>query len=139
MFGNDAGVNTTAHIKIGGEAHESRRNGCHEVGQYTVGYVLMKSALVAIGPDIQFKGFELDTQLLRDVFQMQFSKVRLAGFRAQAGEFWRPYTDGIITRWPGVWKYFQVLVGLSTNNLTPNNNYRDENKLIPEQRINQCD
>ena len=119
MFCNNAGVNAAADIKISAQTHKPWLDGLYEIRQNPVGDVFMESALVAIRPDIQFKGLELNTKLVGNVLQMQFSKVRLAGFRAQAGEFRRVNTDGIIPQWLWIWKNFQFRVGLSVNNITP--------------------
>src|SRR4249919_896552 len=47
VFGNDRGVDAAADIETGGEAHEARCDGAHQVIEYLVGHRLVECAPIA--------------------------------------------------------------------------------------------
>jgi len=113
VLGHDRGVNAATHVEIGGQPHEAGLHGGHQIGQDAVGHGLVERAFVAEAPDVVLEGLELNAQLVRDVFQQQFGKIRLARLRAQAGKLGNPDSDGIIPRRLGVGKNFKFLAGLA--------------------------
>ena len=59
----------------------------HQVFQDVVDHVLVKGAFVAVRPQVQLEGFELDHFFIRHVIDVDGGEIRLAGFGAQAGKF----------------------------------------------------
>ena len=113
VLGDDIGENAAAHIELGGQAHEARLGGCHQVIQNAVGDGFVKGALVAEGPDIELETLQFDTGLIRNIVQIERGEVRLAGFRAQAGEFRDFHVNMEIAAGLRVVEGFEHLAGLT--------------------------
>lgn len=96
MFGGNGGINSSANVKLGGEADVTRVEGAYQVVEDLVGQVLVKTTLVAVTPEVKFPRFKFNAILIRNILQFQCGKVGLAGFWAQTSEFWRLNPDGII-------------------------------------------
>ena len=100
MLNGDGGVNAAADVEFAGDFHPSGGAGGDQVVEDLVGDRFVKSAFVAVGPEIELERFELDAAGVGDVADGDGGEVRLAGFGAQAGEFRALHANKIIT--PGM-------------------------------------
>jgi len=108
MLGDHGGVDAATDIEFGGQAHEAGLAGRDQVGQDPVGDGFVESAFFAKRPDVHFQGLEFDAGLIGNVLDFERGKVRLAGFRAQAGEFRDADADGVIALRLWIIKDFQL-------------------------------
>src|SRR3569832_2415370 len=83
VLGDYVRINAAAHPELGGEAHEARRGGPHQIIKYPVGDGLVEGAFVAEGPHVELQGFELDAALMGHVIDEQSREIRLAGLKTQ--------------------------------------------------------
>ena len=58
MLSHDRRINAPTDVKSGGKAQIAGGQGSDEVGHDAVGDSLVKRALVPVGPDVLFQGFE---------------------------------------------------------------------------------
>ena len=112
VFHHDVGINPATNIEFCPQAHETWLAGADQIIENPVGDVLMEGTFIAKRPDVQFKGLQFDTQLLRYVLKEQRGEVGLAGLRAQAGKFRRANADGVIPVRVRIGKGFQIFAGL---------------------------
>src|SRR5688500_14306888 len=112
VLGDDGREDAAAHVPAGGEPHEARLRGGHQVVQDAVGDGLVEGALVAVRPDVELEALQLDAGLLRDVVEGEDREVRLAGLGAQAGEFRDRHVDQEIAARLRVGEGLEILAGL---------------------------
>lgn len=108
MLGGHRGCDAAAHVELGGQAHEARRDRPAQVAQDPVGDGLVELAAVAERPDVSLQAFQFNAQAVGHVFNQQVGEVGLAGQRAQAGEFGDVDTHGIIPARFGVVESLKV-------------------------------
>ena len=96
MFGNHGRIDAAADIELGCQSGKSGRHDGSQVVQNLVGDGFVERALIAITPHVLLQCLELYAALVRNVFQVQGCKIRLPGFRAQAGELGDPDSDRIV-------------------------------------------
>ena len=87
VFRHDTGLKAAPDAKSGRQAHEPGFGEIAKIIENTVGYGLVKRADRAECPDIGLECLEFQTEAVRDIFEFEQGKVRLAGLRAQAGKF----------------------------------------------------
>ena len=102
MFDNYVCIYTTTNIELTGNSYESWCRGFHQIIQYLIRDRFVKGTLVAIRPDIQLQGFELDALHIGHIFEEDIGEIRLSGQRAQTSELRQIDTDGVITLGLGV-------------------------------------
>ncbi len=112
MFGNDRSIDSAPDVEIGRQTHEARLTDFHQFVEYAVGDSLMERALLAEGPDVQLKRFQLDTMLLRHILQGEHGEIRLSCFRAQAGKFRYADAHSVVAARVRVRESLEVLAGL---------------------------
>ena len=112
MLGHNRGENSTADVESGCQPHEAGPCSRNQVVKDPIGHRLMKCALVAIGPDIQFQAFQLDAFPIGDVVEKKRGEVGLPRFGAKAGEFRYLHVDQEIAPGIRVGKRFQRIGGL---------------------------
>ena len=93
---DDGGVDPPADVEPRGQAQEARMRGRRNVIGDLVRHRLVKRAAIAERPDVQLQGFQLHAQPVGDIFELQRREIRLAGFRAQAGELRNLHADGVV-------------------------------------------
>ena len=76
-----------------------------------VGDGLVEAAAITEGPQVQLQGFQLDTQLIRHIFELERGEVRLAGLRTQAGELGDFHVNLVIPLRRRVFEGFQGFAG----------------------------
>jgi hypothetical protein len=62
----------------------------------------MEGADVPVGMDIELQRFKFYTPFIRHILELEHGKIRLSGFRAQAGKFGDINSNRIIPRGAGV-------------------------------------
>ena len=97
VFGDDCGKDAAADIEAGRQPHVAWFRRACQVVKDAVGHVLVETAGVAEGPDVELQAFQLDAGPGRDVIENQRREVRLSGFWAQAGKFRDFHVDMKIT------------------------------------------
>ncbi len=105
-FDDDARVYPTADIEACCKPKETRMGGRRDVVCDLVRHSLVKRAAIPERPDIQLQGFQLDAEPVCDIFELQGGEIRLAGFRAQAGELRNLHPDGVVPLGRGIRKSF---------------------------------
>ncbi len=55
MFDRHGRVNTSSHVEVTGDLHITRPTDADQIIQYLVCDGLVKSALIAVGPQIEFQ------------------------------------------------------------------------------------
>jgi hypothetical protein len=100
-------MNATANVEAGGQPQEAWMYCIAQVGGDLVRHRLMKRAAIAKRPDVEFQGFQLDTQPVGNVFELERREIRLAGFWAQAGEFRQRHADGVVALRCGIREGFE--------------------------------
>ncbi len=111
MLGDDIGENATAHIKLGGQAHEARFGRLDQIIQDAIGDVFVKVAFLTKSPNVQFQAFEFDAGFVGNVIQIQGREIGLAGFGAQTSELGDFHMDVKIALGLGIGKGFQQAEG----------------------------
>ncbi len=86
VSGADGRLDAASDGEVPDHFHPARRGRRDEIVQDAVGHVLVKRALVPIGPDVELDGFELDEKLVGHVSDANGGEVRLARAGAEAGE-----------------------------------------------------
>ena len=76
----------------------------YEIIENGVGDVFIKDPIVAEALQIHLKTFQFDAFLGGDIVERQFSKIRLACFRAYRSEFGANNFDFVITVWKPICK-----------------------------------
>src|SRR6185436_2229136 len=61
VFGHDGGVDAAADVEVAFHAHPARQDGGHQIVEDLVGHRLVKSALVAIRPQIELQRLQFHT------------------------------------------------------------------------------
>ena len=69
----------------------------------------MERPLIAVRPDVEFQGLELDARLIGYIDEIEFGEVRLAGFGSKTGEFRDPDMDLIVAFRMGVGEGLELL------------------------------
>ena len=115
MLGDDVGEDAAAHEEFGGDAHEARLQFGDEVVEDAVGDGLVETALVTERPDVELEALQFDAFRFGNVIEQDGGEIRLAGFRAQAGEFRNFHVDVEITLRCGVGEGFEGLAGLGAH------------------------
>ena len=87
MFGADDGVDSTANRPVRLDLHPRRRAARDQIVQDHVGDVLVIDAFCAVPLQIELQTLQLDARGGRNVRELDPRKIRLAGLRADAGEF----------------------------------------------------
>lgn len=108
VFDDDVGENTSTYVESGGEPQVSRLQRSDQIVDDAVGHCLVKSLVIAIGPDVELEAFQLDAFPVGNVIQHQGRKIGLAGFRTKTGKLRNFHVDMIIPRRCRVGKNFQV-------------------------------
>jgi hypothetical protein len=104
---NHGRVDATPHVEFRRDAQEARLAGVDQIGEDLVGDGLVKSAPVAVRPQVELEGLEFDAGDVGHILDVDGGKVRLAGLGAEASKFRHPHTDGIVTGYTGVGEGFQ--------------------------------
>ena len=91
-------------VKISYDAHMQGLNGLQQIIQDLISHGLMEMAFVAIRPQIKLQGLKFYTKFIGDVIDSYFRKIRLAGFRANTGEFRAAKTNLVFSARTGVRK-----------------------------------
>lgn len=112
MLDHDVGEDAAPYVPLGSQAQEARRDGAHDVVDDLIGDGFMEGALVAEAPGIELQAFQFDTKLVGDVVDNQHREIRLAGQRAQAGEFGHLDMDLEIPLLAGIGEGIEGLGGL---------------------------
>ena len=113
VFGDDGRVDAAAYVELRAQAQKTRRKCCDQIVGDRIGHRLVEGPGIAERPHIQLQRLELDAARVRDVFEVQGREVRLAGLRAQAGEFRHADADRVIAPRLGIFESFQGLGGLT--------------------------
>jgi len=111
VLGDDVGENAAAHVELRGQAHEARIAGAHQVVEDAIGDVFVEMPFLAERPDVELEALQLHATLVGDVIEIQGGEIRLAGFRAQAGEFRDFHMDVVIAAGIRVVEGFQGFAG----------------------------
>jgi hypothetical protein len=107
MLGHHRRVNAASHIEFSDQAHESRRCGGNQIGEYLVGHRFVERAAIAEGPNVELQRFQFHAALIGDIFEFQRGEVGLSRFRAQAGELRNGHPDRVVALGRGVGKDFE--------------------------------
>lgn len=91
------------------ERGASRLDDLDKVIEYPVGHVFVEDPLISKLLQIEFQALELDACLVRHVSKHQRAKIRLAGFRADRGEFRASDFDGILATGIGVVEALELI------------------------------
>jgi hypothetical protein len=102
------GMNSAANVEIADHRHLTRTTCGNQIIENPVDDGFVESALIAKGPEIEFERLQLDTELVRDIFDFDGRKIGLPGARAHTGEFRTLHVDLIIALRPRVRKGFQL-------------------------------
>jgi len=74
----------------------------------------MKSAFVAVRPNVEFQGFQFHTVLIGYIFQVQGGKIGLTGLRTQTGELRHVNPYGEVPSRLGIVEGFKIFGRLSS-------------------------
>src|SRR4051812_27982797 len=108
VIGRHGGEDSTSDIEPRRQ-FEVARFGCgNQVVEDAVRNGLMKGPLIAIGPYIEFEGFQFDASLVRDVVQKQSRKIRLPCLWTQAAELRNFHMNKVVTLRTWIWKRLQL-------------------------------
>src|SRR5580704_17584446 len=108
---DNGGVDAAAHVEARRQAQKARRDcGLQMIGDL-IGDRLVEGAAIAERPDVELQRLQLHALRIRDVLQLESRKVRLAGARAQAGEFRDLHADGVVARDLRIRKGLQLMGG----------------------------
>ena len=110
MSCRDDRMNPAAHEKIADHLGIMGAHGGHDIIQNFVGAFLVKSSFISVRPKIELQRFQLDAFFIRNVFDVQGGKIRLAGFGADAGEFRTAEFDEIFPVRLWIWEDIKVLL-----------------------------
>ncbi len=135
VLGDDVGEDAAAHVPLGRDAHEAGRQCAHEVVQDFVGHGFVEFAFVAEAPGVELEALELDAELVRNIVDHQHGKVRLAGHRAQAGEFWHLDMDLEIPPGAGIGEGVEILAGLRRHELASIRNESEKKAAAAAPRV----
>src|SRR3979411_2465444 len=86
MLGHYRDADATAGLEGAGYLDPMRIERAHQVIANRVGHMLVKHALVAVRPQVEFEGLRLDDPLVRYVLNGDCGEIRLAGGGADTGE-----------------------------------------------------
>lgn len=111
MFGNHCGVDAATNVELRRKAHEAGRAALHQIRKDAIGHRFMEGTLLAIGPNVKLKRFELEAALVGHVLNVQGSKVRLSGLRTETREFGNPDANRIIPLRRRIVEDFELLRG----------------------------
>lgn len=111
VFGDDGRVDAAAHVEAGGQPHEARLGGGHQIIEDAVGHGFVERALITVGPDVEFERFQLHALLRGHIFDVQCGEIGLAGLGAEAREFRDVDTNGEIPVWLRVVESFEGFAG----------------------------
>ena len=101
-------MNSAANVELADHRHLTRTTRGNQIIENPVDDGFVESALIAKGPEIEFERLQLDTELVRNVFDFDGRKIGLPGARAHTGEFRTLHVDLIIALRPGIRKGFQL-------------------------------
>ncbi|OIQ74385.1 hypothetical protein GALL_439660 [mine drainage metagenome] len=111
MLDHHIGVDAAAHKPARGHAQKARLHGCHQIVDDGVGDLFMERAFVAVAPHIKFEALEFDAFLVGNEVDLETGEIRLAGQRAQTGEFRHLHVDVIVALRAGVGEALQRFAG----------------------------
>src|SRR5262245_32847483 len=112
MARGDDGVDAAAHVEVADHRHAPRCERSHEIVQNPVGDILVEVALSSERPEVELQGFQLDALVRGSVDNPDRREVRLAGARADTGEFRTLERDLVVPPGPWVGKGLQVAASL---------------------------
>ena len=72
---------------------------------------LVKSAFVAVRPNVKLERFQLDAQAVRDVVERERGEIRLPGHRAETRELRDLHVDPVVTAARWIRKSLQLFAG----------------------------
>ena len=107
-FHDDGRVDAAPDIEARREPQEARVCRCIKMVGDLIRHGLVKGSTVAERPDVQLQRLQLHTQPVGNIFELQGREVRLAGFRAQAGELRDLHPDGVVALGRGIGKSFEI-------------------------------
>src|SRR5262249_3977432 len=96
VLGDDGRRDAAADVERGIDTGAARADRRHQIVQDAVGDRFVERALVAVRPEIELPGFELDAERVGHVFDADSGEVRLPGLRAEAGELRAVEADDVI-------------------------------------------
>src|SRR5450759_2767172 len=112
VFSDHDGVNAAANLEVALDARSPRLGGCYQIVEDLVGHGLVEGTLVAVRPQVELPGFQLDAEGVGDVLDLNRREVWLAGLRAQAGELGTFEADDVVPLGIGVGEGFEILDGV---------------------------
>jgi hypothetical protein len=114
VFHRHVGADAAAHVPVGVDADEARRNGLDQVVDDGVGHLLVERAFVAKAPEVLLQALGLDAEAVGHDLDPEVREVGLAGQRAQAGELGHVEADHVVARRLRVREGLQLLAGART-------------------------
>ena len=111
VLDDDGGVDAAADVEVAFDAGAAGVDGGDQVLEDAVGDRLVEGALVAVRPEVELPGLQLDAQPVGDVFDADGGEVGLPGLGAQAGELGRLEADDVVPPRVGVGEGLQGLGG----------------------------
>lgn len=82
MFHGDAGSDASAGSEVSGDLHPFRLGDLDQIVQDQIGDVFIKCPVIPVLLEIQLQRFQLETMFIRDIGNVQRSKIGLACFGA---------------------------------------------------------
>ena len=109
VFRCDGRANPAPNVPIALDLGPPRRDSGNKIVQDAVGDILVECPFVPVGPQVELERFKFDAQLIRDVFDNEMRKIRLAGERTDAGELRSVESDDIVAIGVRIGKRVEVL------------------------------
>src|SRR5262245_43977586 len=100
-------MNAAAHVEVTDHRQFAWLAGGNKIVENLVDHRFMERAFVAIGPEVEFQRFELDVEFVGHIVDLDGSEIRLAGSRADAGEFRTFHGDLVVAFRTRIGKSFQ--------------------------------
>ena len=79
-------MDPAAHVESGGQAKKTRCDCGNEIVDDLVRDGFVEGADIAERPDVEFKRFQFDTELIGNIFELESCEIGLTRLRAQAGK-----------------------------------------------------
>ena len=107
ILGSDGCMDATAYVEVADNGHLSRPAHLHQMVENLIDNGLVESSFIAIGPEIELEGFELDAKLVGNVGDPNRREIGLAGARTHAGKLRTFHVDLIIALRTRIGERFQ--------------------------------
>ena len=117
MFGAHRGVDAAAHPPSSFQTHEAGIDRLDKVVKDAVCDVLMEVPFISEGPHVELERLQFEVLFIGDVVENQRGKVRLAGERAQAGEFRNFHVNEVVALGVGIVENLKIAAGCGRHSL----------------------